>query len=122
MSYEHRIRCKALLDKVVTAEEAAKMIKDGDTIGCSGFTPSGYPKAVPLALAERVKAGEKIKVNVLTGASVGPELDGLAAVGAIKARKKEYLITASGKEVVKRELTRLQDLTRIATEIILRGD
>ena len=45
MSYEHRIRCKALLDKVVTAEEAAKMIKDGDTIGCSGFTPSGYPKA-----------------------------------------------------------------------------
>ena len=86
MSYEHRIRCKALLDKVVTAEEAAKMIKDGDTIGCSGFTPSGYPKAVPLALAERVKAGEKIKVNVLTGASVGPELDGLAAVGAIKAR------------------------------------
>ncbi len=38
------------------------------------------------------------------------------------ARRKEYLITASGKEVVKRELTRLQDLTRIATEIILRGD
>ena len=38
------------------------------------------------------------------------------------ARKKEYLITTSGKEVVKRELTRLRDLTRIATEIILRGD
>ena len=86
MDYEHRIRCKELLKKVVTAEEAAKMIKDGDTIGCSGFTPSGYPKAVPLALAERVKAGEKIKVQILTGASVGPELDGLAAVGAISRR------------------------------------
>lgn len=86
MTYEHRIRCKALLDKVVTAEEAAKLIKDGDTLGCSGFTPSGYPKAVPLALAERVKAGEEIKVNILTGASVGPELDGLAAVGAVNAR------------------------------------
>ena len=86
MTYEHRIRCKALLDKVVTAEEAAKLIKDGDTLGCSGFTPSGYPKAVPLALAERVKAGEQIKVNILTGASVGPELDGLADVGAVNAR------------------------------------
>ncbi len=86
MTYEHRIRCKALLDKVVTAEEAAKLIKDGDTLGCSGFTPSGYPKAVPLALAERVKAGENIKVNILTGASVGPELDGLADVGAVNAR------------------------------------
>lgn len=86
MTYEHRIRCKALLDKVVTAEEAAKLIKDGDTLGCSGFTPSGYPKAVPLALAERVKAGENIKVNILTGASVGPELDGLAEVGAVNAR------------------------------------
>ena len=86
MSYEHRIRCKALLDKVVTAEEAAKLIKDGDTLGCSGFTPSGYPKAVPLALGERVKAGEEIKVQVLTGASVGPELDGLAALGAVSKR------------------------------------
>ena len=86
MSYEHRIRCKALLDKVVTAEEAAKLIKDGDTLGCSGFTPSGYPKAVPLALGERVKAGEEIKVQILTGASVGPELDGLAEVGAVSKR------------------------------------
>ena len=33
MDYEHRIRCKELLKKVVTAEEAAKMIKNGDNNG-----------------------------------------------------------------------------------------
>lgn len=87
MTYEHRIRCKSLLEKVVTAEEAAKLIKNGDTLGCSGFTPSGYPKAVPLALAARVEAGEEIKIQLLTGASVGDELDGaLTKCGAIAAR------------------------------------
>ena len=77
MMYEHRIRCKSLLDKVISAEAAADMIKDGMNIGVSGFTPSGYPKAVPLALAKKIEeTGEKIKVNILSGASVGDELDG----------------------------------------------
>ncbi|MBC7332379.1 MAG: acetyl-CoA hydrolase/transferase family protein, partial [Synergistetes bacterium] len=63
------------------------LIEDGMTIACSGFTPAGYPKAVPLALAERVKRGEALKVNLWTGASVGPELDeALASAGAIKRR------------------------------------
>ena len=38
-------------DKVMSAEAAAEFVKDGDNVGTSGFTPSGYPKAVPLALA-----------------------------------------------------------------------
>ena len=50
-----RVRNKALHSKIVTAEEAAAIIKPGMTIGASGFTPAGYPKAVPLALAERMK-------------------------------------------------------------------
>ena len=88
MMYEHRIRCKSLLDKVISAEAAADMIKDGMNIGVSGFTPSGYPKAVPLALAKKIEeTGEKIKVNILSGASVGDELDGaLTRVGAIGKR------------------------------------
>ncbi len=48
-----RIRMKALESKVMSADEAALHIKDGMTIATSGFTPSGYPKAVPKALAAR---------------------------------------------------------------------
>lgn len=33
----------------MSAEAAAEFVKDGDNVGTSGFTPSGYPKAVPLA-------------------------------------------------------------------------
>lgn len=86
--YQERIRNKKLLDKVMSAEQAAAMIKDGMNIGTSGFTPSGYPKAVPLALAKRVQeTGEKLKINLLTGASVGDELDGaLARAGVVHKR------------------------------------
>ncbi len=84
---KERVRHPGLRSKICSADDAAKLIKDGMKVGASGFTPSGYPKAVPLALAERVKRGERIKIDLLTGASVGDELDGvLARVGAIKKR------------------------------------
>lgn len=81
-----RVRCKELHAKIVTAEEAASCIKPNMNIGTSGFTPSGYPKAVPLALAKRMEK-EPFTINLWTGASVGKELDGaLASVGGIKRR------------------------------------
>lgn len=84
---DNRIRNKGLVGKVCSAEEAANLIKDGMTVGTSGFTPSGYPKAVPLALADRGNRGEKVQITLLTGASVGDELDGaLAKAGIIKKR------------------------------------
>ena len=70
-----RLRNESAFELITTAEEAAALIDNGMVIGVSGFTPSGYPKAVPLALAERVKRGEKIKVDIYSGASVGPEID-----------------------------------------------
>lgn len=74
---ENRIRNKKLLSKITSAEEASLLIKDGMTIATSGFTPSGYPKKVPLALCNKIrKNNEKIKINLITGASVGDELDG----------------------------------------------
>lgn len=81
-----RVRCKALHAKIVSAEEAAAAVRPGMNIGASGFTPAGYPKAVPLALAARMKK-EPFKVNLWTGASVGKELDGaLAEAGGIGKR------------------------------------
>ena len=83
-----RIRNQELEKKIIEAEEAADLVEDGMTIGCSGFTPSGYPKAVPLALYERVKSmDDKPKISLLTGASVGKELDGkLVEAGCVKRR------------------------------------
>lgn len=81
-----RVRNKALHAKIVDAKEAAAIIKPGMNIGTSGFTPAGYPKAVPLALAERMKQ-ENFQINLWTGASVGKELDGaLAEAGGIHKR------------------------------------
>jgi succinyl-CoA:acetate CoA-transferase len=86
-----RIHHRGLARKVVSAEEAAGHIRHGDTVGMSGFTGAGYPKAVPQALARRISdihaAGEPFRVNVWTGASTAPELDGaLAAADGIELR------------------------------------
>ena len=81
-----RVRNKDLQAKIVSAEEVAAYIEPGMSIGMSGFTASSYPKAIPLALAERMKK-EPFKIDLWTGASTGPELDDtLAAVHGIAKR------------------------------------
>src|SRR5680860_98471 len=86
-----RIKNSKVQEKIMTADEAAEPIKDGMTLATSGFTPAGYPKAVPLALAKRVKKGkEKLQINLLTGASVGEELDGALTEAGIIARRYPY--------------------------------
>lgn len=92
MSKQSRILCSALQHLVMSAEEAAAMIPAGANVGMSGFTGAGYPKAVPGALAERIRVhnaagGQPFRINVLTGASTAPELDGkLAEVDGIEMR------------------------------------
>jgi succinate CoA transferase len=76
---------------VLKPAEAAEMIRHGDTVGFSGFTPAGAPKAIPLALAGIASAehdaGREFQIGVLTGASTGPSLDGaLSKAGAIRFR------------------------------------
>lgn len=88
---QERIRCRQLADKVMSAEQAAWMIEDGMNVAVSGFTPAGYPKVVPMALAEQVKSGQrKLKVNLWSGASVGQELDGAWAENGIIAKRAPY--------------------------------
>ena len=76
---------------LLSAEEAAALIEHGQTVGFSGFTPAGAPKAIPLAIAERAiaehQAGREFQIGVLTGASTGTSLDGaLAKADAISFR------------------------------------
>ena len=49
----HPIACPALRSRITDADSAAALIRPGETIATSGFTGSGYPKAVPQALARR---------------------------------------------------------------------
>ena len=91
MTTGSRIQSRAFADRLMSADEAAVFIKPGDHVGMSGFTGAGYPKAVPAALARRVRdataRGDRFSVSVWTGASTAPELDGtLAAVDGIDLR------------------------------------
>ncbi|WP_321929014.1 succinate CoA transferase [Paraburkholderia guartelaensis] len=83
---EERIRLLQLRDRIVTAEEAASLIHDGMTVGMSGFGAAGDCKAVPLALAARARK-HALQITLMTGASVGHEVDGvLAEAGVIRRR------------------------------------
>ncbi len=75
----------------MTAEEAAALIKDGDTIGLSGFTAPGTPKAIPEAIAAKAvaehEAGRPFKISLFTGASTSDHVDGaLSRANAIDRR------------------------------------
>lgn len=66
-------------------------INNGDNVALSGFTASGTPKVVTVALAERAKAlhekGEPFKINLFTGASTNDHVDGeLSRANAIDFR------------------------------------
>lgn len=65
----------------ITAEEAAAQIKNGDTLGLSGFTAPGNPKAILEAVAHKAakehEEGRPYKVNIFTGASTNDHVDGI---------------------------------------------
>ncbi len=75
----------------ISAEEAASYIKNGDNVALSGFTASGTPKVVTVALAQRAKElhekGVPFKINLFTGASTNDHVDGeLARANAVNFR------------------------------------
>jgi succinyl-CoA:acetate CoA-transferase len=86
-----RVTCPQLASRITSADVAAEIIRPGDSVGISGFTGAGYPKAVPLALARRIadahERGEEFRIGLWTGASTAPEVDGvLASVHGIDKR------------------------------------
>jgi len=74
----------------ISAEEAAAMIKNNQTVAFSGFTAAGSAKAIPRALARQAREfhnrGEPYRLNVLTGASTGVLDDTLAEADAVAWR------------------------------------
>lgn len=76
---------------IITAEEAATYVNHNDNVGFSGFTASGTPKVITVAIANRAEAehaaGRPFQIGVFTGASTSDKLDGaLTRAKAIKFR------------------------------------
>ena len=101
-----RIDHVGLRSKIMSAEQAAALIASGSTVGMSGFTGSGYPKAVPQALAARIEAehaaGRAFRIRVWTGASTGPELDGALA----KANGIEFRLPYNSDPIAREKINR----------------
>ena len=101
-----RVEHAGFRSKVVDADAAAALIQPGTTVGMSGFTGAGYPKAVPRALARRIEAahaaGEPFSLKVWTGASTGPELDGALA----QARGIEFRAPYNSDPIVREQINR----------------
>lgn len=88
MSYD-RIKLKSLHDKVITAEQAALLIKNGMIVGSSGFTKAGDSKVVLPALADRAKT-DPLKITLITGASLGHGTDGKLAEAGVLAKRMPF--------------------------------
>lgn len=67
----------------ITIEEAAELVHHGATIGLSGFTAPGTPKAFTEAIAHKAakehEAGREYKINLFTGASTNRHVDTILA-------------------------------------------
>ena len=85
-----RIENDELRKKIISANAAAKMIKEGMTLGFSGFTAAGYPKEIPLAIATQ---GTATGLTVIAGASAGDELDGALARAGLVARRTPFNVS-----------------------------
>lgn len=77
--------------KILTAAEAASIVKHGYVVGVSGFTPAGTPKAVTAEIAKIAEQehtkGNPFQIDILSGASTGDSCDGvLACAKAIRYR------------------------------------
>lgn len=99
--YEDRIRNAALRNKIVSAEQAASLIKDGMTVGMSGFTRAGDVKEVPIAMAKRAKT-DPFKITLITGASLGHDVDKILCEAGVTARRMPFQVDATLRAAINR--------------------
>lgn len=84
-----RVRLNSLHSKIMSAEQAVTLIKDGSVVGVSGFGGAGEAKAVPLALADYAKL-HPLRITLASGASLGNRIDGRLTEAHALARRYPY--------------------------------
>lgn len=87
-----------LRNRIQEPLEAAEYIQKGMTLAVGGYTSSGYPKAIPQALA-KIRQGEDYQLRLLSGANVGPIDTLLAEAGLLAFRAPMIESKALAKQV-----------------------
>ncbi|WP_137290460.1 acetyl-CoA hydrolase/transferase C-terminal domain-containing protein [Natronorubrum halophilum] len=102
----------------VDAATAAAHVDTDAVVAVSGFGGVGYPKALPLALADDDR---ELALTIISGGSVGKEIDtALVEAGAI-ARRYPYQARAAAREAVNDETIAYQDrfISKLGDEVTL---
>lgn len=86
---QKRIRLPKLIEKITSADVAAEYVKDGMTVGMGGFTLAGSVKVVPHAIAKKA-ATNPLKLSVITGASLGNDVDSALTTAGVLARRSPF--------------------------------
>ncbi|MBF5045716.1 acetyl-CoA hydrolase [Aggregicoccus sp. 17bor-14] len=96
---QDRIECKALLDRVVTVEEAVRHVTDGATVAISGFTKSGEPKTFFPALAKHLaETAPQTRITLLSGASLSDDVEGPMA--PFIAKRGPYMSSSASRKLI----------------------
>lgn len=82
---------------VVDADTVADCISANATVLVSGFGSVGYPKAVPLALAD---SGRDLSLTIVSGGSVGEEIDAALIEAEAVERRFPYQARSPAREAV----------------------
>lgn len=99
--FEDRIQSAELRKKIVSADEAASLVKDGMVVGMSGFTRAGDAKLVPHAMAKRAKS-HPFKISLLTGASLGHDTDKILTEAGVLARRMPFQVDTTLRAAINR--------------------
>ncbi len=109
---------------ILTPEEAASLIQDGENIGLSGFTAAGAPKAIPRALAEKANAehaaGRPFKINLFSGASTSASTDGVLSQADAIGFRTPYQSSPDLRKNINSEKTRYNDMHLSHTAMYMR--
>ncbi|MGI6072096.1 MAG: acetyl-CoA hydrolase/transferase C-terminal domain-containing protein [Lachnospiraceae bacterium] len=77
----------SLQEKIISPLQAAEMVSAGNIVAFSGFGQVGDPHIIPKAIVELGKADN---LTVITGASVGPVVDGDMIAAGLVSRRFPY--------------------------------
>jgi succinyl-CoA:acetate CoA-transferase len=99
--YEDRIRLRSLMNRVMSADDAARLIDDGMVVGMSGFTRAGDAKDMPVALAKRAK-DHPMKITLITGASLGHDSDKTLTESGVLARRLPFQVDTTLRAAINR--------------------
>lgn len=103
---------------VIDSTAVAESIPDDAVLAVSGFGSVGYPKAVPLALA---KSKRNLSLTVISGGSVGDEIDTVLMEADAIARRYPYQARDAARDAVNAGRIEFQDrhIARLGEAVLL---